>query len=312
MHLLMLASVLAETAAHYSPDSVAAQSATFARFAQALGPRGEALDEQLAVAGSAIHELDLGVDLLGERAPEDLRAWRLEQRKLYAQRGLQAQSFSDWIQEASTEVFTAAMDIAISDHGGALESCKARSGMAAIAMGPMGGGTQSCPGADVSAELAAAMDANAELTGVVDQLLAEPWPEVKLGSAGQQVQPFVGSDGYVRVAVLAEALMRRRLEALEDGLDRDLSDLDRALGLGGVEAQAALDEAQARRLRHEADLAREGQRLLGAIEKPLGKQGVQVGLCANPPALGGCEGRDRTQEVIEALRDDKKVLKALE
>ncbi len=304
---------MAGEAAHYSPDSVASHSATFARFAEALGPRGEELDEQMAVAGSAIHELDLGVDLLGGRADEALRAWRLQQRKLYAQHGLQAQSFSDWIQEASTEVFMAAMDIAIRDHDGALESCKARSGMAAITMGPMaGGGPQTCPGADVSADLAASMDANADLTGVVDQLLAEPWPEVKLGSAGQLVVPFVGVDGYVRVAVLAEALMGSRIEALEEGLDRDLSDLDRALGQGGVEAQAALEEAEARRLRHEADLAREGQRLLGAIEKPLGKKGLEVGLCANPPALGGCEGQDRTREVLEALRDDKKVLKALE
>ena len=312
MFLLLLATVAAQEAGHYSPDSVAGKSATFVRFAEALGPKGEALDQQMAVAGSSIHELDLGVDLLGERAPEDLRAWRLAQRKAYAQQGLQARAFSDWIQDASGQVFGSALDIAVEEYGAPLEVCAARSGMAAIAMGPMAGGGGSCPGQDLSAQLAESMDANAELTAVVDELLAESWPTVKLDEAQQAAVPFAGEDGYVRLAVLAEALMGARIEALEEGLDRDLSSLDRALAQGGAEAEDALKEAEARRLRHEADLAKEGERLLGAIEKPLSKSGLSVALCANPPAMGGCSGQDRTKEVVEALRDDKKVKKALE
>ena len=36
-----------------------------------------------------------------------------------------------------------------------------------------------------------------------------------------------------------------------------------------------------------------------------------LALCANPAAFGGCEGEDKTELLVRALSNDKKVLKAL-
>ena len=306
--MLHLTLSLALAADHYSPNSVASASLTFARYAEALGPKSEELEEAMAVSAKAVKEVDLAVNLLGARG-EPLHDWRGELRKSYAHQGLEAKSFSDWIQDASTSVFTQAMDQAISSLGLDVVECASRGGLASIT-GPMGGGGSRCEGADRSAEIARAMDANADLSGVVDQLLAEPWPALELPSGAAPSVDWTGSEGTIRFGVVAQALIPARLEALEEELDRNLGDLDRELSAG--DAEKALEEATAHRLAYEAALAAEGERLLAALEKGAVKNGFEVGLCANPPALGGCEGPDRTKEFLAWAREDKKVTKALQ
>lgn len=304
--LLFLATTAAAEPAHYSPDAVAGASTTFARYADALGPKSDALEDAMAVNAKAVREADLGASLVARRA--DLTAWQQELRAAYVKQGMVAQSFSDWIQDASTDVFTQAMAQAVGSLGGDLSECAARTGIAAIT-GPMSG-PSSCPGADRSADIARAMDQNADLTAVVDQLLAEPWPDFDLPSEPQPTVPLTGDDGWIRIGVVAEAVMSVQLAALEAQLERDLGDLDRELD--GPDAEQALKKAEAHRQAYEARVADAGEALLTALEKGLPKAGHQVAVCVNPPALGGCEGVDRTDEVVAWAKGDKKLQKALQ
>jgi hypothetical protein len=156
------------------------------------------------------------------------------------------------------------------------------------------------------------MDANPSLVGVVDQLLAEEWPTVGLSGAEQKPVKLTGKDGYVRLAPLVQALAGDQITKLDDDLDRSLGDLDRDLQGSEDDARAALERGEALRVTYESELAALGETVLGAIEKPLDKAGVDIGVCANPVALGGCTGTDRTDEVIALVKDNKKVLKALD
>ncbi|HJN78040.1 MAG TPA: hypothetical protein QGF58_29270 [Myxococcota bacterium] len=306
--MLHLTLSVALSADHYSPNDVAAASVTFARYSEALGPRSDELEEKMAVSAKAVKEVDLAVNLLGERGAP-LSEWRAEVRKSYAHQALEAKSFSDWIQDASTAVFTQAMDLAIAELGLDVVECAARSGGIASITGPMAGGS-SCEGEDHSAAIAAAMDANTQLNAVVDELLAEVWPALALPTGEAAALEWTGDDGSIRIGAVAQVLVGERLEALEAKLDADLGDLDREISAG--DAEEALAEATKHRLAYEASLAEEGERLLSALEKGAIKGGFEVGLCANPPTLGGCAGKDRTKEFLSWARDDKKVIKALQ
>ena len=112
---MVLLSLALAAAGYYNPDKVANNSETFKRYADAVQPKAEEMEAGLARASFQIQELDLGVSLLGDRAPTELVAYRDELRKQYAHQGLEAQSFNDWFQEASSSVFMQALDLAVAD-----------------------------------------------------------------------------------------------------------------------------------------------------------------------------------------------------
>lgn len=306
---MVLLSLALAAAGYYNPDKVANNSETFKRYADAVQPKAEEMEAGLARASFQIQELDLGVSLLGDRAPTELVAYRDELRKQYAHQGLEAQSFNDWFQEASSSVFMQALDLAVADLSDwQVKECAPKVGGIAGMTGPGGmGAGNTCEGEDLSAQLGAALDASPDLNAVVDQLLGEAWPSVALTGKSWAPVELTGTQGTIRVAPLAEALIGERLEVLEAQLERDLGPLDRELESG--DAKKALKEADKLRKQYEKDLAVDGDRVFEAVAKAA--KDWHLGLCANPPDLGGCSGEDRTQELLPLLVADKKVQKAL-
>ena len=312
MLLPLIAAATAAEPAHYHPENIAAQSQTFARFAQVAGPRFEELQQQLAGSARAIDLLDTSVNLLGDRAPAELVAYRDGLRSDLARGYLEAQSHVSWFEEASSSVFLQALDLQLKslESEYTLTRCKARSGIGAIT-GP-GASLKSCEGTDLNAQIAGALDSSQQLSEVVDQLVAEPWPTVAVQGTEQPVVPWLASEDYVQLAVL-ERKLAGKVQRLNEALDDDLAPLEEALADTSSEAgQQALADAEELRGAYEAEVAQWGATLLAALEKPLKKKKLLVGLCANPEALGGCVGTDRTADVIEAVKGDKKVQKALQ
>lgn len=302
---MLLLSLALSAAGYYNPDKVASNSETFRRYADAVQPKAAEMEEGLAVASLQVQELDLGVNLLGKRASPELVAYRDALRKQYAHQGLEAQSFNDWFQDTSTSVFTQALDFAVEDLDDyeVKECAPAASGIAGIAGPGMGGGPK-CEGEDLSEQLAQTLDADPDLNGVVDQLLGESWPVV--GLEGQTWDPVAlsGTGNYIRIAPLAEALLADQLAALDAQLERDMRPLAMEMADPSVAAKAT-------RLRqaYEADVAALGDTLFDAIAKAA--KDADLGLCANPPSLGGCNGQDVSKDQLPVLAQHKKVLKAL-
>lgn len=299
---MLLLSLSLAASGWYNPDKVASNSETFKRYADSVQPKAAEMESGLAKASLQVQELDLGVNLLGARAPAELVAYRDALRKQYAHQGLEAQSFNDWFQDTSSSVFMQALEFAIEDLDGDVKECApAAGGIAGIAGPGMMAGPK-CDGDDLSETLAVALDASTDLTAVVDQLLGEAWPTVALDGQEWEPVPLSGTTGYIRIAPLAEALLTEQLDALDAELERDLRPLD--LSDEGDKAKAV-----ALRQAYEGDIATQGDRLFDAIAKATKDQ--DLGLCANPPALGGCSGKDRSKELLPTLAQDKKVLKAL-
>ena len=297
--------------AYYSPDAVAGASTTFARFAEVAAPHFQTLQTELAKSAKSIDVLDTSVNLLGDRVTPELTAYRDGLRRDLTRGYMQAQAHVGWFEDASTSIFTQALERELKTLEGQYELsvCRARTGMAAIT-GP-GASMKQCEGKDLNPQLAKELDSSKALTEVVDQLTSEPWPSVQVQGTEQAVLPWIGSQDYINLALVERALSDRMKDFNQD-LDDELLPLDDALSdTKTEEGQAALAQADALRASYEAEVAAWGDTLLGLIEKPLDKKGVKVGLCANPESLGGCVGQDRTDEAIKILKADKKVQKAL-
>ncbi|MCK6521717.1 hypothetical protein L6R49_09785 [Myxococcota bacterium] len=308
--LLLSPLAFAATAGYYSPDNVAAASAAFRRYSDALMPRFEKAERDIAVANNAVSELELGVLVLGERAPDTLRAHYKSTRKTVTVSFLQTQAHIALLEDDSAATFGAALERAIAGMSGsytATECAAGPSGIAAIA-GP-GRGPSTCAGDDLNAPLAAAIDKDPALLAAIDEILALEWPDTTIPKATQPLVPLTGAGPvYIQVDDLAIALLSRQIEALGATFEEEISPLER--GLEAKDPQALAD-AKAARDRYEAGVSAAGAKMLAAVEKSLKKRGESVALCANPAAFGGCEGEDKTDLLVRALQTDKKVQKAL-
>ncbi len=307
--LTLLPLAFAAEPAHYHPDRVAQSSALFARYAEGLGPSFEAAQRGLTDLSRSLEDLERAVLLLGDRGGDGLSAWASSQRRTLTHQYLQTQAHISLLEEDSAAIFMAALEAALAAHGDReIVECAGPSSVMSL-LGP--GGRQksaSCEGESLNAALAAHIDDNRALAADVDEILALPWPELGLEPAEQQAVELTGTDGYVQLAALANALFDPELDKMADNLEGMLRPFEDAIADGDA---AALAEAEAVRERYELALAEAGSRILDASAKAL-KKGPEIGVCANPEELGGCAGEDRTDEILPVLSANKKVRSALD
>lgn len=306
--LALLPAVIAAEPAHYHPDRVAQSSQLFARYAEALGPSYETAQRTLTDDSLALERLERAVLLLGDRAGEDLTSWSAEQKQLLTHQYLRTQAHISLLEDDSSAIFTAAMEQALTSYADRSPvECSGPSSVMAL-IGPGGrSASASCEGESLNAALAAHIDADAALNAAVDEILAIAWPDLGIEPAEQAVVELTGTEGYVQLHELAE-LFDRELDRMADTLEGKLRPYEGAIAAGD---QAAMAQAVAVRERYELAMAEAGNLVLDAAAKAL-KKGPAVGICANPEALGGCAGADRTDEVLPMLAAHKKVQRALD
>ncbi|MFM2245487.1 MAG: hypothetical protein RL071_1561 [Pseudomonadota bacterium] len=293
---------LAAEPAYYLPDSVAQKSVVFRSAAEVSGPAFEARNKQLDKTGAGLRRLDLAVALLGDEASPALRAWTLETRRQATGEGMRLQRHLDLLQEDYAQTFTAAVDraAAVVAKGRALKACEAPP----RPIGMPGTGKPPCPGVDLSADLAAAIDKDTVLKGKIDELNALPWPAVSSPNQSWPVVPLTGSAGWVSLGAAAEVLIPERIKLRQAVLEQQLEPLEARIAAGDA---AALAEAQKLRAVYDQALAGDGRALKAALKVSLEKTkgAPAVGLCPSAPALGGCPGPDLTKEVLGLLKDNK-------
>lgn len=302
LSILPLAAAAADPVGHYHPDDVAAASQVFAQAADAVGPRYSEAEGKLSKVSRSLEALETGVFLLGERAPDGLAAWLLDARRQATGEFLRLQRHVDLMGEDYSTEFGAAFERAVSTAGAGLVECGA-SGVAALV------GGKNCPGDDRNAALAAVIDKDPKLAKAVAEINAVPWPEVSTPQKQWPVVPLTGTKTWVRADTLLTKLAPERLQVHQDNLDRKLAPLDEAISSGDADA---IETAKGLRDAYAAALAKDGAVLLAAAKASLekgakkGKAPAEVGVCANPSALGGCPGEDATKAVLRFLRDDKR------
>jgi hypothetical protein len=307
MLLLVVALARAgEPSAYYHPDEVAKASQRFGAVAKAVQPAFEARQSELARAGQALQDLELGVRLLGDTAPEPLRVWAKDTRKQVTLQAARLQKHADGVAERTSEAFGAALERALPavTKGEPVRVCGA-TGVAALM------GKSNCKGQSLDPTLGRALDADPVLGKAIDGLVGSAWPGVEVPRAAQAPVALAGaaaSDGWFDGAAVATRLVGARLDAArQEATDR----ADAAIESGDTAAARQATEAW------HARLAADGATLRDELAKALARAGKKdaalggVAWCGNPRALGGCTGTDRTDAVLDALAADTKLAKAL-
>ena len=309
MLVLMSLPALAGAAGYFHPDDIAASSEAFRAVAEEAAPAFDKAQSALASLGRDLQALELGMGLLGPRAPEALVSWSAETRRTVTGQFLLVQAHVDAVQEGYAQIFGDALQRALDAGDYDATECTS-SGMSAMLHR---GSTGSCEGDDLNAVLAAAIDADPTLRSELAALHGQPWPEVGLSPQPQAVVPLTGTARYVQLSALGETfiadLLDRRLEDFEDNLSPLEDDLD-------ADSADAIRAAEGIRAAYEAQLAADGEALItavhAALERGAKRDGTgDVGLCVSPAGLGGCVGVDSTAEIIAVLRADRKLQKAV-
>lgn len=319
---LLLAFLVAQNVAadpgstsYYSTDTVAQKSQIFRSYAEELGPNFDRLQQALGRAGQSLEQLELGVLLVGERGGEELKVHLDASRRKANHAFLVAQKHVSLLETDSQQVFEQAMAAVVSTYGDKLVECTQPSGMGSF--GPARS-QKSCEGKDRSAEIAAQMDKDADLKKEVDSILAVEWPSFAVESkALDAVDVSTSADAgtskqTVSVVYLAQTFLADELAEIEAQLERSLAPIQRELRSAEEGRRAELiEQANGLRQAYESAMSEAGERLFGAMEKPLKKKKITVAVCPNPASMGGCPGEDVTSEVIEVLKKNKRFQKAL-
>jgi hypothetical protein len=292
-----------------SPSAIAQASALYREASEKAGgtyAERERAAEAMAAALTAYRE---GLDLLGDRAPAAERE-RLEalQKRFNREVGV-LRAFADTALEDFDAVFSDAMQRAL-PRGTKVCEGTIPDGPALPGMPARTRPNPDCPGADRSADVARAMDADPALRAAVTEILALRWPELTVDATPQAP---VGGATWIGVQPFARALLRDRLAAIDRADDAARVPLAAALeeGLDGADTAALV--AQGRAITEQTARARAAAAapLLAAAEARGPKVGIaDPGWCANPAALGGCTGQPAPDAAIQGLRADKKVLKS--
>ncbi len=313
--LLLAGPLVAAANGFYHPDDVATASALFGRAAEASTRAFDAAQADLDRASDALVALDRNAALLGGHAPAGFEAYAVALRREGAAGRASVQSFVDGLVTGFEAAFRAALDRALPVVAGGRPTVECHAGRGGPPGGPVIPGRTRCPGIDLNAGLARAMDADPILRAEVDRLLAAPWPGFALEGAVQPVVPLTGSAAWIRMDAVVEALVARDMAAIEaaDRTAREPLEADIAEG-DDTSRRVALAEARALRAHYEAAMATLGGRLLDALAEALRRAGgapPAVGLCPNPVALGGCPGPDVTEGVLPLLLADRRLRRVL-
>ena len=299
----------AETA-FYHPEDIRQLSQVFMA-AQDRAARGaDQTQAQLEAAGPVLVELDRDGTLVGGRAQPEFIQYAQDVRKQATGSFLRIQAFVDVFTDDFQATFEAAVERALPEVGAGLqvEQCKA-TGIHALL------GHSQCEGQDLNAALAARLDEDPVLRAQVEEILAIPWPEFKLGGSPQQAIPLTGDGPWVHLDALVVGLLDDEVQDIVARNELGMERVEASMEEGSeAERQGALAEGQRLRGVYEAEMAALGDDLFTSLAGAwprLVKKGAPeiVSVCANPRALGGCAGEDVSDTVVPLILADRKLLR---
>lgn len=314
---LALTPAQAAPAAHYHPDAVARASQAFARAQEASAAPFDTLQATARARAAALQDWKLGLDLLGDRAPDAEQAAYTEARKQFFRDRAVVGAFASDLMSGVDAAFTDALQRALAAAGGddwPVCTDERPRGLR-MAPGPRSAAPAAeCPGEDRSAALAAAMDADPALEQALDALLPDAWPA--FSATGE---PGTATEGAARLDLVA--WMRQHAPQALAAIDRDeeqarvpiearLEQDPSPSELDTLRAQvAAITEGTAAR---RAALAAPVLDAVDTMASKLAKKGVPApALCVRPMVYGGCAQPAMAADAEELLVTSGKVRKAL-
>ncbi len=316
--IAMLLSSALGAEGHYHPADVVAASTRFAEAQETSAQHFDASTERAGALAAALNRYEEALDLLGDRAPAADRERHPAIERAYTREMASLQAFVDVQVDDWYDSFGAALGRALASMEG-VEECRSA---------PAGGGitdgglrlpgraslTQDCAGPDRNAELAAAIDSDAVLSAIVDEVGARAWPSLSV-----DISPSAPVGLGERYVDLGRFFHAAAAPSLADIDRRDsAARVDFAVAIDGGASKEELasmrDEAAAITAATADARASLARPLLSAAEGALArweKKGEPpTAWCPNPELLGGCAGTDVTDELLPRLLEDRKVDRA--
>lgn len=309
--LAVAATALAAEPAYYHPDDISQKSVLFKENSERTQRRFEEMQARLQSTSAALASLDRNVAILGPAAPKSFREWSAETRKQANGQFLALQGFVDTLTLDYSSVFEASLERALPVVGKDLElkKCRARSlpGMS----------RSTCKGREINQELALALDKDVLLARALAEIQIMEWPGFEIQPMAQAPEPITGSAAFINMDPLVELFFDSRVKAITAAHADAFDDLDASLESDDSSARTqALARAGQERTLYEQDLSELGVQLRVGLQKALPRvarrgEWKEIGLCGNPKALGACQGRDLTEDLLPLLLEERTFVKAM-
>ncbi len=295
---------------YYHQADIGKESALFAR---AIEVSGSTADEKTALArklSGALEEYRAALDILGPRGNKAEQDRHAELKKEYVREHAVMKAFAETMGDDFNTVFLEAMERAVKKFPDT-KPCASEVMISTPGREPVYQPNTRCAGRSLNKEIAAIMDKDPVLLAEVEDIFKLKWPTVDLESAPQK--PTVGKK-YIRVHAFIKAVAGDALKEIEL---RDYN--DRRPFYTAINTDKTVEElGQLRDDAARVSAATATQRLgvaspfLVVAEAQLqkwAKDEGEIGWCANPTLLGGCEGEDVTMELVPRLLEVKKIKK---
>lgn len=310
--LLAGAAQAAEPAGHYHPIDVGMASKTFAIAQERAGTAFQDRQDKLVALAAALRSLEEGLDLLGDRAPEDGRARLVALRRTFEEDRGTLSAFAQQQLDGFDAAFQSAVKRALRNRDAAV--CRTQAEPQGPRMRPgfrAPAEEKACPGTDLNSTLAETLDADATLRAELETLLGATWPSVRVDA--RAVEP-VGDGPWIDVARLFRAHTRPALQAIDLADESARLDIQIALEEGVTEEDMPALVAQGRAITaasraHKAAVA---DGVLEVVDDLAPKKaGTSVSWCWQPALYGGCDGAELPAETREELVTHRRVARAL-
>ena len=334
---------------YFSMLHLQGNSRLFAQISAVSQKNNDRIQREVVTTGRALDGLGDGLEaakLHVGAAPQDLATRHADLAQAFDEEWAAINAFVDQLVLDTDRAFTEALALHVSEleeaEGVAVGTCDPPAGVLGMAMGQ-----NNCEGRDVTAHLAAAIDADETLTAAVADICDREWPGIRpqrqavapLTLSGEPAPEATSSfspqriyeraEPFETVVLSVEEAFRAASRELQTA--RELHEANRRMYL---ESQAALTEEEV--AAREAELAAELDQVKaasesltawrtravagavalawslvgdreGAVARELGVDAI--GVCLQPADLGGCSGPDVTDQVAEYLDGQKKVHK---
>lgn len=316
--LLFALTASAEPVGYHHPTDVAAASAEFRRCQDSAGVTFQSIEDRASGIAAALVTWEENLDLLGDRAPAAEREALEAARTRFDREMAVLQGFAGDLVDGFQTSFGDALDRQLERRGEVAE-CRPRQQSGPRSRPSFGGGgsdaPDTCPGADLNAELAAAMDADPALVSAIDALLAREWPTL---STDFTPRPVIGEGS--RALDVGRVFRSAGADALRSITQQDEDarlPLQAALEQDADEATLARLAEQGRAITARTAAARAAwaapvlTAMQGALATWTKRGEPATAWCATPQAVGGCDTPDATSELLDRLLAEPKVKKAL-
>jgi len=304
---LFFSNALAGSPAHYNPDEISKNSKLFAKSAEISGPRFTQAEQNLTKYSTELSEMEISSSLLSNDAFSN---WFNTNQRFLVGYHIQTNRHIALLTEDYDKEFWSAVERALLDinHDGDVSLCETKG------IHSLMGAKPKCDGISLDMQIANRIDTDAQLQQSLDEMQGIPWPELKISPMTQPSIPITGEENSIYLYDVAKVFLIEELDAHRNWLEEQTDTVIEGIEDGD---QEAIKQAEQFKAEYKNRIAKDGQRFTAAINayaiKKEGKypQLSSIALCGNAKNFGGCPGTDKTSEVLDILKGDKKFYKEL-